>query len=289
MDPADSILRLFQLHPFPLPFTETHFVMPDPTNQILALSSGPDQLSMEMLAVNFMGCHRINSVYLCEQHGVLKRGLNSTCLGSLYVQDFTGATSLSEMDIVPQVETVLQLQDKWYLVYSPRSFTSYISCLNSTNSEIFIRHSATWIFVSPSCCLQLKEHVLISDFSVRMDAVIKHYQWKLDQVAFTPEEQSRSAEWLSVLEGEHVGKSTLSSICQSLAVEHRSCIWLYTFIILGSLAAVLLAVIIGYIVLTRHLVTWRKRIIDIVCHILPEPILWLMAPTAPSAPEVQPI
>jgi hypothetical protein len=95
--------------------------MPDPTNQILALSSGFDRLSMEMSAVNLMGCHHISSVYVCEQHGVLKRELNSTCLGSLYVQDFQGATSLFEMEIVPQVETVLQLQDNWYLVYSPRS------------------------------------------------------------------------------------------------------------------------------------------------------------------------
>jgi len=77
--------------------------------------------------------------------------------------------------------------------------------LPQRNSEIFICHGATRIFVSPSCRLQLKEHVLISDFSIRMDAVIKHYQWELDQVAFTPEEQSCSAEWLSVLEQEHVG------------------------------------------------------------------------------------
>ncbi len=123
-----------------------------------------------------------------------------------------------------------------------------------------------------------------------MDAVIKHYQWELDQVAFTPEEQSHFAEWLSVLEREHVGKSTLSWIHQSLAVEHHSSIWLFTFIILGSLAAVLLAIIIGYIILTHHLVTWRKHIIDIICHILPEPVLRLMAPPpAPSAPEVQPL
>jgi hypothetical protein len=31
MAPADSILRLFQLHPFPLPFTKTHFLLPKPS------------------------------------------------------------------------------------------------------------------------------------------------------------------------------------------------------------------------------------------------------------------
>ncbi len=43
MAPSDSILRLFQLHLFPLPFTDTHFLMPDLSNQILAISSGISQ------------------------------------------------------------------------------------------------------------------------------------------------------------------------------------------------------------------------------------------------------
>jgi hypothetical protein len=107
MAPADSILQLFQLHPFPLPFTETHFLMPDPSNQILAISSGVARLSLEMSVANLMGCHRINSAYLCKRHGVRQRELNSTCLGSLYVQVFPGATHLCEMKIVKQLETVL--------------------------------------------------------------------------------------------------------------------------------------------------------------------------------------
>jgi len=126
MVPSDSILQLFQLYPFPLPFTDTHFLMLDPSNQILAMaiSSGVDQLSVEMSVINLMGCHHINSVYLCEQHGIMRRELNSTCLGSLYVQDFPRAMSLCEMKIIEQTEMVLQLQDNWYLVFLPMTFTS---------------------------------------------------------------------------------------------------------------------------------------------------------------------
>ena len=47
MAPADSILCLFQLHPFPLPFTKTHFLLPKSTNPIFALSSGMERLSTE--------------------------------------------------------------------------------------------------------------------------------------------------------------------------------------------------------------------------------------------------
>ncbi len=119
----ESVLRLFQLLPFPLPFTDSHFLMPDPTNQILAISSGVDRLSMEMSVANLLNCHQINSAYQCERHSVLRRQINTTCLGSLYIQDFTGATTLCEMQIVEHTETVLQMQDNWYLVYSPVAFT----------------------------------------------------------------------------------------------------------------------------------------------------------------------
>jgi len=153
-----------------------HFLMLDPANQILAISSGVDRLSMEMSVANLMGCHRINSTYLCERHGIMRRELNSTCLGSLYIQDFPGATQLCEMKIVEQSETVLQLQDNWYLVYSPSAFTSYIICLNNSNSEVFIKTGPNCIFISPSCRMHLKAHVLISDFSLRLDSVIKFGQ-----------------------------------------------------------------------------------------------------------------
>ena len=280
MAPADSILRLFQLRPFPLPFTDSHFILPDPTNQILAISSsGSERLSLEMSAVNLLGCHRVGSTYLCERYGVLNRELNSTCLGSLYVQDFTGATCLCNMKIVPQTETVLQLQDNWYLVYSPRSFTSFINCLNTTSSEVFVRFGINQLYVSPSCRLRLQQHELISDFTVRLDSVIKHYQWDLERVAFSIEERAQSAEWLSTFGTEHIGKSTLSSIRQSLAAERRSPKWIYIFTFLGLIAALALVTSIIFFVLTKHLVTWKQRVIAIIHRVLPEPILRLLPPS----------
>jgi len=119
-----------------------------------------------------MSCHRINSAYLCERHGVMRRELNSTCLGSLYMQDFVGATDLCEMRIVEQQETVLQLQDNWYLVYSPIAFTSYITCLNNSNSEVLLKTCPNRVYVSPSCRMRIKDHLLVSDFALRLDTTI---------------------------------------------------------------------------------------------------------------------
>ncbi len=107
MAPSDSLMRLFQLRPFPLPFSDTHMLMPNPDNQILAISANADRFSIEMFAVHLLGCHRVIQVYMCERSGVLNRYLNDTCLGSLYMQDLEGATTICEMAILPIGETVL--------------------------------------------------------------------------------------------------------------------------------------------------------------------------------------
>jgi hypothetical protein len=294
MAPAESVLRLFQLLPFPLPFTDSHFLMPDPANQILALSSGVDRLSVELSVANLLSCHRINSAYLCERHGVLRRQLNTTCLGSLYIQDFDGAMTLCEMRIVEHTETVLQMQDNWYLVYSPISFTGYVICLNNSNSEVFIKTGPNRIFVSPSCRMRLKHHVLISDFSLRLDSVIKHYEWDLDEIAFSPEERVLSERWLKILGTENVGRSTLHSIRQEIAAERRSSTWIYLFSLMGTLIAVILAVAGSYILWARYSTTLKTRILHVLMRTLPEPVLNLLQPPQPDAapvpaPQQQPL
>jgi hypothetical protein len=217
MAPSDLLLQLFQLRPFPLPFSETHMLMPSPAHQILAISANANCLSVELSAVHLLGFHSVNQIYMCERSGVMKRYLNDTCLGLLYMQDLQGATTLCEMNIIPVVETVLQLQGNWYLVHSLQPMTSLINCLNSSVSEIFIRSGKNRVHVSPSCRLHLALHVLISNFAVQLDTVIKQYEWELGQISFSAEERAHSDEWLAAFE-ENPGQATLTTICQSLAL-----------------------------------------------------------------------
>jgi len=36
--------------------------------------------------------------------------------------------------------------------------------------------------------LQLADHLVISDISLKLDNIIKHYKWELDKITFTDEE-----------------------------------------------------------------------------------------------------
>jgi len=258
-------------------------LLPAPAHQILAISANSDRLSAELSAVHLLGCHRVNQVYLCKRSGVLKKFLNDTCLGSLYMQDLEGATTLCELDIIPEAEFVLQLNDNWYLVHSPAPLTSRIDCLNSSVSEIFIKKGANRIHVSPSCRLHLTSHVLISNFAVQLDTIIKHYEWDLGRILFSAEEQAHSEEWLSTLE-DNVRKSTFTTIRHSLAVKRRSTMWLYIFGLLGILVAVTVIVLLGSAFITRHFLTLRHRVTQWVTALLPASVRALMQP--PPPPEV---
>ncbi len=77
------------------------------------------------------------------------------------------------------------------------------SCRNFSNSEVFLKPGPNRFYISPSCRLQLADHLIISDVSLKLDNVIKHYEWELDKIAFTEEEEDRSTEWLTILNDEN--------------------------------------------------------------------------------------
>ncbi len=131
--------------------------------------------------------------------------------------------------------------------------------------------------------------MLVSDFALRLDTTIKHYEWDLEEIAFSPEERTLSSRWLEILDSESVGCSTLNSIHRDIAIEKGSLSWIYLFSILGALAATILAVIIAYIVYVHYFVTLKKRVVNIILGTLPESIVNLICqPQIPVADPVLP-
>ena len=145
------------------------------------------------------------------------------------------------------------------------------------------------VFISPSCRMRLKDHMLVSDFALRLDTTIKHYEWDLEEIAFSPEERTLSSQWLQILDSESVGRSTLNSIRQDIAIEKRSSSWIYLFSILGALAAMILAVVISCIIYVHYFVTLKKRVVNIILRTLPESIVnMIRPPQIPVADHVPP-
>ena len=178
--PESSLLRLLKLHPFPLPITSNFSVIPSVKDDILAISSGMFRYSAQISSVDLLGCHTINNIYLCEKSGVLSKKLNGTCMGALYVQDFTAAQELCDLELQPSRELVKPLLRNEFLIFSPEPQTSFVTCQNGTQSEIYVPIGISKIHISAGCKANLNDHILVTDNAVRLDTDIIHYEWNFD-------------------------------------------------------------------------------------------------------------
>ena len=61
-----AILCLFRFLPFPLPFSDTHFLVPQPHHNLFAISSNESRLSIDLTEANLEGCNKVSNVHLCE-------------------------------------------------------------------------------------------------------------------------------------------------------------------------------------------------------------------------------
>jgi len=282
MAPRATTLRLLKFLPFPFQLSKTHFLLPSPAKRLLAISSDEPRLSMELTEAELEGCYRVSNLYLCERQGVLKSRMSLTCLGSLYDQQFRRATEMCDMKATPIVESVLQLNDNWFLVYSVKQFTAYITCRNSSSSEYHVSVGVNKIPVSPSCSVKLQDHVLHADTALRDTNDIIQFSFSLDGTAFTPDEVRDAEDILENLDADDDQDPSLDTLraFKSVSRKFPGRWWFYILaIIVIAIALSLLifgsACVLKYRVVAlslRHLAdkVWPRRthedIYDIAYH-----------------------
>ena len=178
--PKDSFLRLFKLHPFPLPFTQTHLIFPDTRNDILGISNLDSSYSALFNSIDLLACHRVNQLFFCERNGVLQNNLGASCLGCLYQQDFVGARVYCRFYMEPLQEYVYQLLENWFLIFSPRPQTAPIVCQNGTRKELPLSKGSSRFHLSPGCSITLAKHKVYSDLSIKLpsDFIMVKWSWK---------------------------------------------------------------------------------------------------------------
>ena len=87
MVPTDALLRLMRYRSFPIPLRQDDLstgIIPRLDRDVLAISNGKERLSLEVKFSDLMECHQLNSIYLCDRHGVLDQSAGDSCIGALY-------------------------------------------------------------------------------------------------------------------------------------------------------------------------------------------------------------
>jgi len=245
MAPKSTTLRLLKFLPFPFSLSSKHFLMPQPTRRLLAISSDEPRLSMEFTEADLEGCHRVNNIYLCERQGTLMNRMDLTCLGALYGQRFRSAAELCDMKARPITEQVLQLNDNWFLVYAVQQFTAYITCRNATSSEHHFQVGVNKITVSPTCKVKLQDHVLYADTSLKDTNAIIQFTFNLQDTPLASTEFDDVETTLEELAQEGETDPTLDDLRRSRSLHRRYPKWIW-FNVLCSIVLVVVLIFVAY-------------------------------------------
>ena len=259
MVPKESLLTLYRLRPFPIPFSESMALLPKPSSTLLALSSGIPRSMTHIEHADLVDCHSVNQVYLCERHGVLRNHIKSSCLGALFEQDIKTAQSVCDLELIPYEEAVLQLKNNWFLIYSPIMHTAYVQCFNSTSAARPIKIGVNQIFVDPSCRMELKNHTLTSDLSMKLDAEITYFPWALaDLSAFgVTEEDIKAALAVRTTAGER--NIYLVDVIQHRQFSASFPKWKYVLSALSISGIILLIFIVALSLGAHRVIAFRQR------------------------------
>lgn len=259
MVPIDSLLTLYRLKPFPIPFSDTMALLPKPSSSLLALSNSIPRAMTNIEHADLVDCHQVNQVYLCERHGVLQNNIKASCLGALFEQDIPTAQQICDLELVPYQEAVLQLKNNWFLIYSPVMFTAYVLCFNSTSAAKPIKVGVNEVFVDPSCRLDLNNHTLTSDLSMKLDAEVTYFPWQVaDLSAFgVNEEDIKAAMMLRTTAGER--NIYLADVIQNKHFSSAYPKWQWVMAALIFTALVALVIFVFLSIGTHRLFRFRRR------------------------------
>ena len=276
MVPEDSLLRLFRLHPFPLPLSKTHSLIPTTDNNILAISSGFKRYHTQFSHTDLLGCNLINNVYLCQRMGSLNKNISSTCLGSLYQQQFEAVKQLCPLKVRKTEEVVHPLLNNWFLAYSTSAQTVPIECRNGTQAEVYLQEGMNKFFVSPGCKCTLSQHIITSDLNVRTDTDIVHYEWSWDKISLSSFNMEEIIPQLTLMEAAGLHRPTLSDL-QSLKIEaDRAPGWIAHYVYMTGMLIIALSLVAALSYALYYYYLYRRRNL---AQVPPPPIV-----NAPQAP-----
>lgn len=184
--PPEAFMRLYKLHPFPLPFDNGTLLTHNVKNEILAISNSNLRYTLQMSSVDLLGCHQLGKTFLCPRNGLLNKYPEDSCLGSLYHQKFDIAHQLCDFKVEPAKEFIYQLLNNWFMVYEPSPLTVPVTCSNGSHSELHVRKGISKFHLTAGCSADFPRYRLLSDISVLIPQDYIQLEMDWDPITFMP-------------------------------------------------------------------------------------------------------
>ena len=238
MVPTDALLRLMRYRSFPIPLRQDDLstgIIPRLDRDVLAISNGKERLSLEVKFSDLMECRQLNSIYLCDRHGVLDQSAGDSCIGALYSQHLDAALTLCPMEVVRLTEAVLPLSGNSFVILNNATgFNGQKDCVNGPSSELSLPKGITTQTLEPGCTLKLRDHVIYSDSSVHLKTDYHQYEWDWTAKITTITPDLAFLHEISNLQATSRGLLSLTDVIQTMETkQNRRFIWTLVYCALG--------------------------------------------------------
>ena len=238
MVPADALLRLMRYRSFPIPLRQDDLstgIIPRLDRDVLAISNGKERLSLEVKFSDLMECRQLNSIYLCDRHGVLDQSAGDSCIGALYSQHLDAALTLCPMEVVRLTEAVLPLSGNSFVILNNATgFNGQKDCVNGPSSELSLPKGITTQTLEPGCTLKLRDHVIYADSSVHLKTDYHQYEWDWTAKITTITPNLDFLHEIYHLQSTSRGLLSLTDVIQTIETkQNRRFIWTLVYSALG--------------------------------------------------------
>ena len=205
-------------------------------------------------------CYSRSHTYICEHHQVVRSDMSGTCLGSLFIQDPEGIEGNCRIERRPLREKVYQLSPTDHLVYTPAPITTQIQCRNGSYFPLKLKDTSR-ISVPHGCSVELTNHSIHSDFTLRISPEAIHFEWDFNPATLPNSakllEGTRHIDTQLALIKQHLEESKNHTIADEvfnqLIVEHLSKPNIVSILIWVSVALLAAVLIVAFIL------WWRSR------------------------------
>ena len=160
---SNSYFKVYRYVPFPIPISDNVVMTIHAREEIIAV--GHDNHHRVFSQTQLNNCRKHYQKFICETPLITNTNFSTTCVGSLMDHNSVGIQTHCSLSTTPAQESVFQITNNQFAIYSPETFTGRGKCTNGTALSALIS-TISKVTVPPGCTFNLRNHILTVPINV---------------------------------------------------------------------------------------------------------------------------
>lgn len=177
-------LELLKFVSVPIPISPAFHMKIDTNKNLIAISS--EGFHTTISTQTFEQCRQLGEIFFCPRPLVLKRRFGDTCLGSIYMQNYTNLQQKCPVVFFEATEIVEVFSSNTFMMYTKTPQTIRVNCKHQRQQQHIAVDSSKQIKLDQGCTATTENHVFQSGFDISINDAIQRWPtiWNISNILF---------------------------------------------------------------------------------------------------------